>query len=250
MTEGIEALYGGRPARAVAVFREVLAAMPSHYGASYQLAVALDAVADHGQAELQWQEVVRSARAAGDAATADLASQRAAAARRAARMKEGLRLLDESEPEKAAEVFRQVLAELPTHYGASFHLARALERSGRPDEAIDLWRVVLKMAQGYHDGPTQEIAGEAIVGLETTPIMEQGLAELYEHRRPEEAAKRFRSVLEVLPTHYGATYQLAVALDAAGLADEARPFWEKALEMARSYRDEAVVVTAQARLTR
>jgi tetratricopeptide (TPR) repeat protein len=251
MREGLEALHAGRPADAVDVFREVLTRMPSHYGARYQLAVALDAVGDHAWAELLWQEVQTNARAVGDLATAETASRRATSARRAASMKEGLRLLqDAGDPDAAAEVFRQVLADLPTHYGAAFHLACALERSDRPDAAIEPWRRVLEMARGYHDARTQARARQAIVALETDAIMKRGLEELYDRRRPWEAAQRFRSVLAIWPSHYGATYQLAVALDEAGRPDEALSHWKQALEMAQSYRDEPVVAAARARLAR
>jgi hypothetical protein len=42
-------------------------------------------------------------------------------------------------------------------------------------------------------------------------------------------------VLERNPAHYGATFQLATALDRAGDAAEARPLWQKVLEMAEGY---------------
>src|SRR2546425_455950 len=46
---------------------------------------------------------------------------------------------------------------------------------------------------------------------------------------PEAAAPIFRKVLEQNPSHYGATFQLAMALDRAGKGAEARPLWEKVL---------------------
>ena len=50
------------------------------------------------------------------------------------------------------------------------------------------------------------------------------------------------------PTHYGATFQLASALDAAGKRRQARPVWEKVLAMAEGYHDAATAATARARL--
>src|SRR5262245_51773465 len=43
----------------------------------------------------------------------------------------------------------------------------------------------------------------------------------------EAAARHFRGVLQLNPNHYGATYQLATALDRAGQPAAARPYWEK-----------------------
>ncbi len=250
MREGVEALYvKNQPAQAVVMFRDVLAKMPTHYGANYQLAVALDAVGDPEKAKLQWEKVIKSAQAIGDHPTTEAARKRFVAAGWAVKMQNGLQLLyDRQQPAAAAKVFREILAELPTHYGASFHLARAVERTERPDVAIESWNKVLKMAQDYSDKPTEELVRQAIAALKVAPIMTQGLTELYERHQPEEAAKQFRSVLKLMPTHYGATYQLAVALDEAKRPEEARPLWTKALEMARSYRDDPVAVTATARL--
>jgi Tfp pilus assembly protein PilF len=53
--------------------------------------------------------------------------------------------------------------------------------------------------------------------------MQAGLDALYTRHDPPAAETEFRKVLAANPTHYGATYQLAAALDAAGRPDEARP---------------------------
>lgn len=79
-------------------------------------------------------------------------------------------------------------------------------------------------------------------------LMKIGLDALYGRHDPEAAAREFRKVLALNPTHYGATYQLATALDRAGKGAEARPLWEKALAMAEGYHDKATADTARARL--
>ena len=79
-------------------------------------------------------------------------------------------------------------------------------------------------------------------------LMKSGLDALYTRHEPDAAAARFRKVLELNPTHYGATYQLAAALDAAGKKDEARPLWEKVLQMADRYNDQSTARTARDRL--
>ena len=62
------------------------------------------------------------------------------------------------------------------------------------------------------------------------------------------AIARFRSVIRMNPTHYGAHYQLAAALDRVGRPREARPLWETVLRMAEGYRDSTTIRTARARL--
>jgi Flp pilus assembly protein TadD len=52
----------------------------------------------------------------------------------------------------------------------------------------------------------------------TTPeaLMKAGLDALYTRSDPAAAAAEFRKVLTLNPDHYGATYQLATALDRVG----------------------------------
>src|SRR3989449_9477107 len=78
--------------------------------------------------------------------------------------------------------------------------------------------------------------------------MKAGLDALYTQKDPNTAAALFRKVLERNPTHYGATYQLAAALDRAGKPDEARPLWEKVLAMTEGSSDKQTADTARARL--
>ncbi len=50
----------------------------------------------------------------------------------------------------------------PTHYGATFQLARALDRARKPIEARPLWEKVLRMAEGYGDKATADTARERL----------------------------------------------------------------------------------------
>jgi len=79
-------------------------------------------------------------------------------------------------------------------------------------------------------------------------LMKVGLGALYTRKDANAAATVFRKVLERNPTHYGATYQLATALDRAGKPDEARPLWEKVLTTAEATRDTDTAGTARAHL--
>ncbi len=156
-----------------------------------------------------------------------------------------------NDPEEAAGLFRKVLEHNPTHYGATFQLAAALDAAGRPSEARPVWEKVLTMAEGYRDAETAAAARARLArpdAVSEEATMKVGLAALYERHDQAAAATAFRKVLERNPTHYGATFQLASALDAAGKRSEARPVWEKVLAMAERYDDAATASAARARL--
>jgi tetratricopeptide (TPR) repeat protein len=164
-------------------------------------------------------------------------------------------LYKRNDPTAAAAEFRKVLALNPTHYGATYQLATALDRAGKPDEARPLWEKMLPMAEAAHDDATLAAArarlGQAAppaAAPDLEPAMKAGLDALYTRNDPAAAAVEFRKVLANNPTHYGATYQLATALDRAGRRAEARPLWEKVVTMAEGYKDQPTLATARARL--
>ncbi len=78
--------------------------------------------------------------------------------------------------------------------------------------------------------------------------MQLGLDALYTRHDAVTAAAEFRRVLARNPSHYGATYQLAKALDQAGQSGEARSVWEKTLKMADGASDTTTADTVRARL--
>ena len=63
-------------------------------------------------------------------------------------------LYKQSDPNAAAGYFRQVLAINPDHYGATLQLAKALDRAGKPNEALPLWRKMQTMAEAAGDTET------------------------------------------------------------------------------------------------
>src|SRR5436309_2184209 len=157
-------------------------------------------------------------------------------------MKAGLdALYTRNDPNAAAAQFRMLLAVNPTHYGATYQLATALDRAGKGDDARPYWEKVLPMAETAKDDATAAAArarlARAAPGGEEA-WMRAGLDALAKGD-PGAAAGEFRKVLERNPAHYGATYQLAAALDRAGKGAEARPLWEKVLKMAEGYNDKA-----------
>ncbi|HEX6164482.1 MAG TPA: tetratricopeptide repeat protein [Vicinamibacterales bacterium] len=80
--------------------------------------------------------------------------------------------------------------------------------------------------------------------------MKAGLDALYTRGDAAAAVVEFRKVLAINPTHYGATYQLATALDRSGRPNEARPLWESVVKMAEQYKDLQTLATARNRLAR
>jgi len=87
-----------------------------------------------------------------------------------------------------------------------------------------------------------------IAAMEIQDLMQAGLDALYKQGDPSEAATRFRQVLARNPDHYGATLQLAKALDRAGRPDEALPVWRKMLAMAEAANDAETLHTVRTRL--
>ena len=146
-----------------------------------------------------------------------------------------------------------MLAKNPEHYGAVYQLAVSLERAGKPAEARPLWEKSLAMAETIKDEKTAETARKRLGLPVTSPedgAMKAGLAALYDRKDASSAVVEFRRVLSINPNHYGATFQLAKALDQAGKPAEARPVWEKALRMAEGYKDVQTVALAKERLAR
>ena len=170
----------------------------------------------------------------------------------AALMERGVSLLYQSaDPIGAETAFREVLQRNPSHYGAQYQLAVALDRGGRPGEARTRWQSVLDNAERIQDTATARTARARLAAPDTASeaaMMALGLDLLYRQKDPTAAAAQFRDVLRRNPTHYGATYQLATALDQSGQERQARALWEKVLGMASTYRDTATARTARRRL--
>jgi len=85
--------------------------------------------------------------------------------------------------------------------------------------------------------------------MQVGTFLRAGLAQLYEQHDGNAAAASFRRVLAINPEHYGATLQLAKALDQAGKSDEALPVWQKMLKMAEAAGDHETLKTVRARLS-
>ncbi|MGH9441896.1 MAG: tetratricopeptide repeat protein [Thermoanaerobaculia bacterium] len=169
-----------------------------------------------------------------------------------ASMQEGLSALrDRRDPEAAVRAFREVLRLDPEHYGATFQLARALDEAGRPEEARPLWVKMFSLAEAAKDADTLKLVRERLARPDlpsADSLMKSGLDALYTRHDPAAAAEDFRKVLRINPDHYGATYQLASALDQLGRSGEALPLWKTVLAMAERFGDAATAATARERI--
>ena len=167
-------------------------------------------------------------------------------------MQRGLQQMYQSQnPIGAEATFRAVLALNPAHYGAHYQLAVALDRGGRPADARPEWNEVLRLAESFKDTTVAKTARTRLAAPDTASqdgMMARGLDLMYAHNDLVGAIEQFKSVLARNRTHYGATYQLAVALDRAGRADEAKAVWQRVLPMAIQFKDQKTIDTARARL--
>jgi Tfp pilus assembly protein PilF len=167
-------------------------------------------------------------------------------------MARGLQQLNQSQDPIAAEAtFRAVLALNPAHYGAHYQLAVALDRGGKPTDARAEWSEVLRLAQSFNDSTVVKSAQARLASPDTlsqSGMMARGLDLMYSRNDPVAAIDLFQAVLAKNRAHYGATYQLAVALDRAGRAADAKAVWQRVLPMAIQFKDQKTIDTARARL--
>ena len=119
----------------------------------------------------------------------------------------------------------------PQHTDAWIGQGRLLEQRARWAEAADAYE---------HARTTDPTRAEA--------SMLAGLVYHYHLGQPALAVERYRDVLLRNPTHYGAHYQLAVALLAAGRLDDARAAWQAFVPEAEKINDQKSLAGAPAAL--
>ena len=190
---------------------------------------------------------------AGACSSKEAAQTPAAAAESEAQlMQRGLDQMNKGQDPVGAEAtFRAILALNPSHYGAHYQLAVALDRGGKPAEARAEWSEVLRLAQGFKDTAVVRTATTRLAAPDTVSeagMMARGLDLMYTRNDPAAAIEQFMGVLARNRTHYGATYQLAVALDRAGRKADAKAAWQRVLPMAIQFKDQKTIDTARARL--
>jgi Flp pilus assembly protein TadD len=144
---------------------------------------------------------------------------------------------------------------------AHHHRASALERFGRRDEALAAYRRVTELNPGHAEAwrgqgrllerreAWAEAAGayaRAGALAPTDPEPHMLLALVLHHRLADidGAIEQYRSVLAIAPAHYGAHYQLAVALLARGDVEAARSTWRAFVRLAAAIGDRASIENA------
>jgi hypothetical protein len=84
--------------------------------------------------------------------------------------------------------------------------------------------------------------------LSDDELMKRGFDAIYSKNNGAEAESYLRALLARVPTHYGAMYHLAVALDTCGRIAEARPLWRTVLAIAERTNDQETAKGARDRL--
>jgi cytochrome c-type biogenesis protein CcmH/NrfG len=164
MDSGTTLLYTRKDANAAAaVFADLLKLNPNHYGAHYQIAVALDSAGRVADATNAWQQFVPLAEASKD--DKSLATARARLANPPVQMTDAqvmnlgmYTMYTKNDAAGAEPQFRELLKRNATHYGATYQLATSLDRQNKPAEARPLWQKVLVMAQNVKDSATIKTA--------------------------------------------------------------------------------------------
>ena len=80
-------------------------------------------------------------------------------------MQQAVKALRAKDWQVAVGPLRAVLAMSPSHYGATYQLAAALDHLGQRDEAVTYWKAVLPMAEKYHDAETAATARQRLDGI-------------------------------------------------------------------------------------
>jgi hypothetical protein len=89
---------------------------------------------------------------------------------------------------------------------------------------------------------------QLVSNLRSDRAMKAGLQAFYERKDPRTAVGLFTEALSNRPDHYGATFQLAKALDQSGDSAAANPVWRRMLDMARAAGDSSSAAIAASRL--
>ena len=157
----------------------------------------------------------------------------------------GLLEAREGHLEEALAAANEAVRLRPDYAPAHLLLGNVLARSGRTEEAAAAYQRAAAL-DPRDSAPRLALARLTGGADQDERLMSAGLDALRAQHDPERAGALFREVLAHTPTHYGATYQLAAALDAAGRPSEARPVWEKML--AEAAQDEGTVRAVRQRL--
>ena len=165
----------------------------------------------------------------------------------------------ESGFDRLAAALLQLRSRSPADRELARRYAQALDDAGRFAEARLAWEEALRLADSSLDEQLGIEARDRLHGFfEPAPDeatesaqarqMDAAVRAIYRERRPLDAIAPLHQILARSPEHYGANYQLAIALDRAGRDLDALPLWNRVLALARRFNDTAVAQLASARL--
>jgi tetratricopeptide (TPR) repeat protein len=157
---------------------------------------------------------------------------------------------DESDVNRSILLLQRLLAQNPDDPALLQTLAAKLDGASRVDEARPLWARLEAnaAASATQHGAARDRLHGAHDEADRARWMEEGVAALYDRHDTETAIDRFRRILAQDPMHYGASFQLARALDAAGRRLEAVVMWSQVLTMAERAGDKETAKLATAAL--
>jgi tetratricopeptide (TPR) repeat protein len=153
----------------------------------------------------------------------------------------------------------------PQHALSHYYRAAALEWIGRPAEALDEYRATGELdpthvEAAFSQGRLLERQGAWAAAADaydralardpsrTDAAIAAGVIYNYRLSDPVRALEHYDAVLRSVPSHYGAHYQRAVALLAAGREAEAVAAWRAFVPLARAINDQATLEAAPAKL--
>jgi tetratricopeptide (TPR) repeat protein len=150
--------------------------------------------------------------------------------------------LAEGNVKAAVDDGRQAVRFGPDLSRSHFYLGVALERQKSIAEALAEYRRACELdpKDTAACSSRERLAGDKASADSATAeaaMMGEGLRLLDEEHEAARAVDQFRALLAKNPDHYGATYQLARALDAAGRREEATQVWQRMLSMAQAAGD-------------
>jgi Tfp pilus assembly protein PilF len=166
-------------------------------------------------------------------------------------MAEALNKMQQGDGLAAAENLKILLAANPEHYGATYQIARALDMAGVPTEARTYWEKARVKAEQFQDTASLAYIQERLARPDTLSDeqrMTRGVDLIYRLNDPAGAAVLIREVVQRNPTHYGAHFQLATALERSGNAAESRQWWQKFERLAVAIGDSANLAVAREKL--
>jgi len=171
-------------------------------------------------------------------------------------MNEGVELLyQQDDPEGALRAFDAVLERQPEHYGALYQRAKALDERRQLSLALEAWRRFEPRALAVGDTTYLQQARQRIVILDQwvstlKAKMSQALVLLHNQGNPDASLPLLREVLDTWPTHYGARYQYAYALEEVDEVEQAREAWALFLVEAHTLQATADITAANEALQR